>query len=77
MPSIQKSPRLLDAEQARQALLRGRELTVIRDAAGHVTHYRFVGTPACVAVETFDALLHTGLVDEIIPAERWAIAPPC
>ena len=74
MPSIQKSPRHLDAEQTRQALLRGRELIAIRDAIGRITHYRFVGTPACVDVETFDALGATGWLREIIPDGRWALA---
>ena len=73
MPSIQKSPRHLDVEQTRQALLRGRELIAIRDAAGQVDHYRFVGTPACVDVEIFDSLHAVGLLEEIVPDDRWAL----
>jgi hypothetical protein len=72
--SIQKSPRLIDPDQARQALLRGRELTAIRDAAASITHYRFIGTPACVDVETFETLLSAGLIEEVIPDHQWALA---
>lgn len=74
MPSIQKSPHHLDAEQTRQALLRGRELIAVRDTAGHVTHFRFLGTPACVEIETFDALRAADLLEEIVPYDRWALA---
>jgi hypothetical protein len=74
MQSVQKSPRLIDLDQARQALLRGRELTAIRDAAANVTHYRFIGTPACIDLETFETLLATGLLDEILPDHEWAPA---
>lgn len=74
MPSIQKAPRHLDAEQTRQALLRGRELIAVRDAIGQITHYRFLGTPACVDAETFDALRAAGMLQEIVSDDRWALA---
>ena len=74
MPSIQKAPRQLDAEQTRQALHRGRELIAIHDAIGQVTHYRFVGTPACTDVETFESLRATGMLQEIVSDDRWALA---
>lgn len=74
MQSVQKSPRLIDEAQSRQALLRGRELTAVRDAAGTITHYRFVGTPACVSTETFDALADDGLLEEVIAGNRWVLA---
>jgi hypothetical protein len=76
LQSVQKSPRLLDGAQARQALGRGRELTAVRDAAGDVTHYRFVGTPSCVTIDTFDLLAAEGLLDETVPDHRWAPAKP-
>jgi len=74
VPSIQKSAHHLDAEQTRQALLRGRELIAVRDAAGHVTHYRFLGTPACVEIDTFDSLCAAALLEETVANDRWALA---
>ena len=73
MTPTQKTHRLMDYEQARQALLRGRELIPVRNETGGVTHYRFVGTPACVAVETFRTLLAERLMREVAPGPCWAM----
>jgi hypothetical protein len=76
LQTVQKSPRLVDEEESRQALLRGRELTAVRDATGRVTHYRFVGTPACMTTETFDVLAGQGLLEETLPGDRWKTSQP-
>ena len=76
LQTVQKSPRLIDEDKSRQALLRGRELTAVRDVAGNVTHYRFVGTPSCITADTFDALAADGLLEETLPGNRWALARP-
>jgi predicted MFS family arabinose efflux permease len=64
----------MNYEQTRQALLRGRELIPVRNQAGAVTHYRFVGTPACVPAETFRTLLAERLMKEVAPGTCWAMS---